>query len=73
MIAFTSSSTVENFLSLFPQEQRADGLRGVKIASIGPITSQTLRRRALAVDIEAREYTIASLVAAMVEGVATRG
>ena len=66
VIAFTSSSTVENFLRLIPEDQRTDDLRGVKIASIGPITSQTLRRRGLAVDIEASEYTIPSLVEAIV-------
>ncbi|MBI2816095.1 MAG: uroporphyrinogen-III C-methyltransferase [Acidobacteria bacterium] len=65
IIAFTSSSTVQNFLSLLPHETRERDLRDVKIASIGPITSETLRRNGLRVDIEAAEYTIPSLIEAI--------
>ena len=39
---------------------------GVHTASIGPVTSATLREFGLPVDIEAREYTIPGLVAAIV-------
>ena len=38
-------------------------LTGSKLASIGPVTSETMRQHGLRVDIEAREYTIPSLVA----------
>ena len=69
VIAFTSSSTVENLLRLFPPAERELWLQDVKIASIGPITSQTLRKHGLPVHIEARQYTIPSLVAAIVDGV----
>ncbi|HTD01122.1 MAG TPA: uroporphyrinogen-III C-methyltransferase, partial [Chthoniobacterales bacterium] len=51
LITFTSSSTVENFLAL--------GLpwpKGMKIASIGPITSKTASDRGLKIDIEARRH-----------------
>jgi len=41
-------------------------LDGVKLASIGPVTSATLRQLGLSVDIEAREYTIPGLVKAIV-------
>jgi len=41
-------------------------LAGVKLASIGPVTSATLRQLGLPVDIEAREYTIPGLVKAIV-------
>jgi uroporphyrinogen III methyltransferase / synthase len=37
----------------------------VKLASIGPVTSATLRELGLSVDIEAREYTIPGLVRAI--------
>ncbi len=41
-------------------------LQGVKIASIGPITSATLRECGLrGVDAEADPYTVAGLVAAI--------
>ena len=71
IITFTSSSTVSNFLSLLPADGRDTSLQvaleGVKLASIGPITSETLRRHGLGVDIEAREYTVPALVKAIVE------
>ncbi len=62
LITFTSSSTVENFLAL--------GLpwpKGMRIASIGPITSQTVRDQGLKVDVEARRHDINGLVQAIRE------
>ena len=38
---------------------------GIKIASIGPITSDTLRKHGLRVDLEAKEHTIPGLVSAI--------
>jgi uroporphyrinogen III methyltransferase/synthase len=60
LITFTSSSTVENFLAL--------GLAwppGMKVASIGPVTSKTARDRGLDVAIEARRHDIPGLVEAV--------
>ncbi len=60
MITFTSSSTVENFLALgLPWPDR------MRVASIGPITSQTARDRGLTVDIEARRHDVDGLVDAI--------
>src|SRR3954453_14422087 len=62
LITFTSSSTVENFLGL--------GLpwpKGMRIASIGPITSKTVRDQGLKVDVEARRHDIDGLVQALKE------
>ena len=62
LITFTSSSTVENFLAL--------GLawpKGMRIASIGPITSKTVRDHGLTVDVEARRHDIDGLVQAIRE------
>jgi uroporphyrinogen III methyltransferase/synthase len=62
LITFTSSSTVENFLAL--------GLpwpKGIRIASIGPITSKTVRDEGLKVDVEARRHDIDGLVQAIRE------
>jgi uroporphyrinogen III methyltransferase/synthase len=62
LITFTSSSTVENFLAL--------GLpwpKGMRIASIGPITSKTVRDQGLKVDVEARRHDINGLVQAIRE------
>jgi len=60
LITFTSSSTVENFLGL--------GLpwpKGMQVASIGPITSNTARDRGLTVEVEARRHDIDALVQAI--------
>ena len=67
VITFTSSSTANNFVSLLGHKPGA--LDAVKLASIGPVTSATLRQLGLTVDIEAREYTMAGLVDAIVEAV----
>ncbi|HWR14554.1 MAG TPA: uroporphyrinogen-III synthase [Terriglobales bacterium] len=65
-ITFTSSSTVKNFVELVGEENaHSNLLDGVKLASIGPVTSGTLRELGLRVDIEAKEYTIPGLVEAM--------
>ena len=60
LITFTSSSTVENFLALnLPQPV------GLKTASIGPITSKTMKDRNLKVDIEAKQSDIPGLIKAI--------
>lgn len=64
LITFTSSSTVRNFVQLRGAGRaRIDGIR---MASIGPITSATLREVGLPVDIQAAEFTIPGLVGAIV-------
>ena len=72
VITFTSSSTVKNFVELLGAAgrthngQRPPALKKVALASIGPVTSATLRDLKLGVDIEAREYTIPGLIQAIV-------
>ena len=62
LITFTSSSTVENFLAL-----KLPWPAGLKTASIGPITSKTMRENGLKVDVEARQYDIPGLTQAIRE------
>ena len=62
-ITFTSSSTVNNFLSAAGE----NALAGVRIASIGPVTSETVHAHGLKVDAEARQFTIDGLVQAILE------
>ncbi|MGA9544433.1 MAG: uroporphyrinogen-III synthase [Candidatus Sulfotelmatobacter sp.] len=63
VITFTSSSTVRNFVALVgPRKAKFDG---IQLASIGPVTSSTLRELGLCVDIEAKEFTIPGLVEAI--------
>ncbi|MEI8340532.1 MAG: uroporphyrinogen-III synthase, partial [Verrucomicrobiota bacterium] len=60
MITFTSSSTVENFLALnLPMPA------GIKTASIGPVTSKTLREHQVKVDVEAKQSDIQGLIKAI--------
>jgi uroporphyrinogen-III synthase len=68
VITFTSSSSVRNFIELMAEREhgRPRHTAGVKFASIGPVTSSTLRELGLPVDIEAREYTIPGLIGAIV-------
>jgi uroporphyrinogen-III synthase len=67
VVTFTSSSTVRNFVSLLGSPERLPQkvLDGIQLASIGPITSATLREFGLPVHIEASEYTIPGLVHAI--------
>jgi uroporphyrinogen-III synthase len=71
-ITFTSSSTVKNFVGLLGLRGARAALKkparhhGAHSASIGPVTSATLREFGLPVDIEASEYTVPGLVAAIV-------
>ena len=67
LITFTSSSSVRNFLALLGGRGRPPHkvLDGIQMASIGPVTSATLRELGLPVDIEAEEYTIPGLIRAI--------
>ncbi len=60
-ITFTSSSTFTNFWELLDEDARG-ALSGVRLASIGPITSDTIREAGLEPTIEATEHTIPGLV-----------
>jgi uroporphyrinogen III methyltransferase/synthase len=62
-ITFTSSSTVQNFV----RTAGAGVLRGVKVASIGPVTSATAKKLGLQISIEAKIFTSDGLVAAILE------
>lgn len=65
-ITFTSSSTVKNFITLLGQNvSPKQALEGIALASIGPVTSGTLREVGLEPTIEAREFTIPGLVQAL--------
>ena len=64
LVTFTSSSTVRNFKALLPADA-AELMQLVKIASIGPITSDTARELGFEVHITAETYTIPGLVDAI--------
>jgi len=67
VITFTSSSTVKNFVALLGMRAKVPAsLERTTLASIGPVTSATLRELGLGVDVEAKQYTIPGLVKAIV-------
>jgi uroporphyrinogen-III synthase len=73
-ITFTSSSTVKNFVQLIGKRGAKACFRmGVRSASIGPVTSATLREFGLPVSIQAREYTMPGLVSAITSQHETAG
>lgn len=67
-ITFTSSSTVDNFFELVSPETLKK-YPDVKIASIGPVTSGTVKAHGFTPDLEPEEYTIPGLVAELVKDV----
>jgi uroporphyrinogen-III synthase len=80
IVTFTSSSTARNFAELLGNFQagshnpgstkagstKADSISHVQFASIGPVTSATLRELQMPVAIEAREFTMGGLIRAIV-------
>jgi uroporphyrinogen-III synthase len=64
IVTFTSSSTVRNFVALLGP--KSANLAGICLASIGPVTSSTLRELGLRPDINAKQFTIPGLVEAIV-------
>ncbi|HTW12050.1 MAG TPA: uroporphyrinogen-III C-methyltransferase [Solirubrobacteraceae bacterium] len=68
LIAFTSASTVRNFLESAGGAQAwlARGSALPRTVSIGPVTSEELRAHGLTPDIEAAQHDIDGLVAAII-------
>ena len=66
LITFTSSSTASNFLALLGENAQVF-LENVHLASIGPVTSETLRQAGFPPAIEAHEYTMQGLVGGIAE------
>jgi uroporphyrinogen III methyltransferase/synthase len=62
-VTFASSSAVEHLLTL----RGVEILQQIRVASIGPVTSETVRKHGLSVAAEAREQTTAGLVEAIVK------
>ncbi|HTD22803.1 MAG TPA: uroporphyrinogen-III synthase [Terriglobales bacterium] len=65
VITFTSSSTVRNFHELV-RSLKKEYMQGVATASVGPVTSATLRECGYRVDTQAQQYTMPGLVKAVI-------
>jgi uroporphyrinogen III methyltransferase/synthase len=63
-VTFTSSSTVEHLCDAL-EARAAELLARTCVASIGPITTETAKKRGIRVDVVAAEYTILGLVTAL--------
>lgn len=66
LVTFTSSSTVTNFLEMFPAHQPTVLLADVKVAVIGPTTQKTAMEHGVHVDVMAKEASTESLVETIV-------
>jgi uroporphyrinogen III methyltransferase/synthase len=65
-VTFTSGSTVDNLCDALGPG--APALLGrARLASIGPVTSETARLRGLRIAVQPREYTVAALIRALAE------
>src|SRR4030067_1248362 len=65
IVTFTSGSCVKNFLEIIGLDQYKILLTGVRIACISPVTSDTVRKYGLSVDIIPDRYTVADLARAI--------
>ena len=64
-VTFTSSSTVSNFIRLLGLKN-IKRLSKIRLASIGPVTSKTLRSYGLRPGCEAKKFTIDGLIHAII-------
>ena len=67
LVTFTSSSTVTNFLEMFPTHAPTVLLANVKVAVIGPTTQKTVEKCGVHIDVVAKETSVESLVEAVIE------
>jgi uroporphyrinogen III methyltransferase / synthase len=73
IVTFTSASSVRHFVSTLGEEQAADLLSRVQVASIGPVTAEAAQQLGIATTImPTQSYTIPALVDAIVAAVAGR-
>jgi uroporphyrinogen III methyltransferase / synthase len=61
IVTFTSGSTVSNFFELLTPAERERLLGRAKIASIGPVTSEAIKRYGRGPDIESKSASVQAL------------
>ena len=64
-VTFTSASSARHFAELLRRDGHGDDLATVRAASIGPVTTEAVREEGMQVVVEAADYTIEGLVAAL--------
>jgi len=65
-VTFTSASTVNNFATIYGEEQAADLLSTTVVASIGPVTAEAAQQLGIKTTVMPERYTIPDLVDALV-------
>lgn len=63
IVTFLSSSTVDAFMASI--ENDAEAVKNIKFASIGPVTSETMKKYGLTVDFEAKVYDVNGIIEAI--------
>jgi uroporphyrinogen III methyltransferase / synthase len=66
-VTFTSSSTVQNLARILGENRFLHLMQGVRVASIGPVTSKSCRELGLEVHMEPAEYTLDALAGELVK------
>ncbi|HET7705237.1 MAG TPA: uroporphyrinogen-III C-methyltransferase [Thermoanaerobaculia bacterium] len=70
IVTFTSGSTVDNFFSRLTADERSKLLGRAMIASIGPVTTQAIKRYGRGPDVESPTASVAALHDAVVDAAA---
>ena len=63
IVTFLSSSTVDAFMASI--ENDVEAVKNIKFASIGPVTSETMKKYGLTVDFEAKVYDVNGIIEAI--------
>lgn len=63
IVTFLSSSTVDAFMESI--ENDIEAVQNIKFASIGPVTSETMKKYGLSVDFEAKVYDVNGIIEAI--------
>lgn len=66
LVTFTSSSTADNFAAILGRGLKKN-LNGVKGVSIGPVTTEAMKKNKIPIACEAKDYTIPGLVDAIIK------
>ncbi len=72
VVTFTSGSTVSHFFDILTPDERKRVFDGAMIASIGPVTTEAIKRYGRAPDVEAKAASVQALHDAVIEALHSR-
>jgi uroporphyrinogen-III synthase len=67
IITFTSGSTAAGFVEILGKKKAAEVCERATVASIGPMTSDVIRKYGLRVDVEAEIHSVSGVVEAILD------